>query len=474
VVTKQAVTTWDTATGKPVGATTVPEHLYEKPWCRFSPDGRYALMVRAGVKDDSFVVWDVAAARPLHTIPFPGQPHGLIPAFSADSTRLALRLLDPTPAITVREVTTGKEVASFRLGKLEHPSELFFADGGQTLIVTGKRTVGYRLPDGAERFAWTMDPEQSKTNMGVGVVGGGGGFMQEADRLAWRTIMVTPDGTLAACVLSAGWGPDAKLPDRLALCDARTGKVIRRWGDSGRQSNGYEVLAFSPDGRLLATSDKYDVHVWEIATGKKVRTFRGHRNEIESLTFSGNGRRLASAAHDSTVLVWDLSGQAKPDADLWADLASDDPAAAYAAVGRLADAADDVTLPLLKKHLRPVTAADAERIRRLIAELDSDEFRTREKAFKTLFDLGPEAKPALQAARAKASSAETTMRLDQLLATLVGPPSAGESRRTGRALAVLEWKGTPGAVGLLKELAAGAEGWLTAEGRASLRRAEGR
>jgi len=373
--------------------------------------------------------------------------------------------------VTVRDLKTGREVAGLRLPKLDQPSELFFADGGQTLVVTGKRTVGYRLADGAERFAWTMDPEPSKTNLGAGVVGGGGGFMQESDRLAWRTILVSPDGSLAACVLSAGWGPDARLPDRLALCDTRTGKVIRRWGDSGRQSNGYEVLAFSPDGRLLASSEKYDVHVWEVATGKKVRTFRGHRNEIESLSFSGNGRRLASAAHDSTVLVWDLSGPSKGDpADGWADLASDDPATAYAAVGRLADAADDVTIPLLKKHLRPMTAADAERIRKLIAELDSDEFRTREKAFKALFDLGLEAKPALQAARAKASSAESARRLDQLLATLVGPPSAGESRRTGRALAVLEWKGTPGAVGLLKELAAGADGWLTAEATAAVGR----
>jgi RNA polymerase sigma factor (sigma-70 family) len=487
-VANRAVTTWDLTTGRPLTSVAVPEHLYEKPWCRFSPDGRYAVMVRGGDLGGSVVVWDVAAAKVLHTIPVRGETHYVQTVFSEDSTRLAVWLpgyppphvysgpvpiLPPT--ITVRDLKTGSEVANVKLLKVESRGPMFFADRGQTLIVTGKRTVGYRLPDGAERFAWTMDPERSKTDMGVGVVGGGGGFMQESDRLAWRTILVTPDGSLAACVLSAGWAPDAKLPDRLALCDVRTGKVIRRWGDSGRQSNGYEVLAFSPDGRLLASSDKYDVHVWEVATGKRVRTFRGHRNEIESLKFSGNGRRLASAAHDSTVLVWDVSGPSKGDpAEWWTDLASDDPAIAYAAVGKLADAADDVTIPLLKKHLHPVTTADAERTWKLITELDSDEFKTHEKAFKALFDLGLEAKPALQVARSRSPSAETVSRLDQLLANLAGPPSAGESLRTGRALAVLEAKGTPEAVELLKDLAVGRLGWLTAEARAAVRRMEGR
>jgi hypothetical protein len=234
----------------------------------------------------------------------------------------------------------------------------------------------------------------------------------------------------------------------------------------------FEVLSFSADGRLVASSDVYDVHLWEAATARKVRTLRGHRGEMEALAFSGNGRRLASASWDSTVLIWDLSADGPADPDrCWTDLASADAPTAWAAVWRLADADDEVTIPLLRKHLRPVTTAEAERIGKLVADLDSDEFRVRDRAFKELSDLGHAARAALRAARDRKPSAEMAERLDRLLAKLVGPPSAGESLRTWRAVAVLEAKRSPAARALLAELAAGADGFLTAEAKSALARA---
>jgi hypothetical protein len=234
------------------------------------------------------------------------------------------------------------------------------------------------------------------------------------------------------------------------------------------------VLAFSADGRLLASSDNYVVRVWEVATGKEVRVFRGHQNEIENLAFSGNGRRLASSSHDSTVLVWDLSASSVAEGDpaaWWASLSSADSAKAYESVWRMADAADDVGVPLLRKHLRPATAADLQKIDKAVAELDSDEFRVRDRAFKELSDLGQIAGAALRDALAKTSSAEARNRIEQLLARIVGPPSSGELLRTMRALAVLESKGTPAAKEFLRELADGAPGaWLTQEAKAALQR----
>jgi WD40 repeat protein len=127
---------------------------------------------------------------------------------------------------------------------------------------------------------------------------------------------------LIACILDGGFGREP-VPERIALFDTRTGKLLRRWNDSGKPSRDYERMAFSPDGQLLASSDGFDVHLWETATGREIRAFRGHRGEFISLTFSGDSRRLASTSWDSTVLIWDLAGPPTSEnlEKCWTDLA---------------------------------------------------------------------------------------------------------------------------------------------------------
>ena len=81
------------------------------------------------------------------------------------------------------------------------------------------------------------------------------------------------------------------------VADARTGKVLRRWSDSGKNARGFEAVTFSDDGRLCASSDGDAVHVWEVATCAKVHTFRGHLDEIGSLSFSAYS--TSSATHQA-------------------------------------------------------------------------------------------------------------------------------------------------------------------------------
>jgi RNA polymerase sigma factor (sigma-70 family) len=465
-----SISTWDGTTGRRLRSFDLPSFPQTDPDRAYSPDGRYALSFAGDLQRLEVLVWDVAAGRRLHTLAPPGPSH-VTTAFAPDSSRFATWHSGKEPVVRLWDVATGREVGSFPETKAGWPGRLAFAPDGKTLMVAGRRTVGYDVATGRELFSWRMKPLPSQG----GKFAVGGVTPSEDDRVAWRTLAVSPDGTLAACVLSGGDFNRERLPNRVLLCDARTGQVLRRCDDSGIPSRGFEELAFSADSRLLASSDGDAVHVWEAATAGAVCTFRGHRGEVRALAFSGDGRRLASGGEDSTVLVWDVTLPSPPAGDVgekevaawWADLAGADAGRAYAAVWRLAEVPGE-SVPFLHRRLHPVTEADEKQVRQDIADLDSDTFAVRQKALRELEGLGVAAAPALREARARDVSPEVRRRLEQLLEGASSGPLSGEPLRAVRALAVLEHAGTPEARRLVRELADGAPGaWLTQEARAA-------
>jgi WD40 repeat protein/tRNA A-37 threonylcarbamoyl transferase component Bud32 len=68
------------------------------------------------------------------------------------------------------------------------------------------------------------------------------------------------------------------------------------------------AVAFSPDDRLLASAsaDK-KLKLWDVVSGKEVRTLDGHTDRVIGVAFSPDGRRLASAGTDRTVRLWDAA-----------------------------------------------------------------------------------------------------------------------------------------------------------------------
>jgi WD40 repeat protein len=347
---------WDVATGQP--RHTLPGHSDAISSVTFSPDGS---LLASGSRDTSIILWDAATGnrrgKPLKD--HIDRVNAVV--FSPDGKTLASGSTDTR--IILWDIATGK---GNRLANLQPAiqSLAFSPDGA--LLVPGTKN-GIILIDMATGKGTSLPGHRGSVNSVA--------FSPDGNRLAsgsddqsvilWST---TARHKLAdpladyprATAVSVAFNPEGKLAlgswsNGVALWDFATNKVkyltdqktsvysiafspVRdhnrlAWGvnsgavflwdvNAGQQigdplighSARITSLAFSPDGKILASASRdKSIILWDVNTGKpRIGPLLGHEDVITSLAFSPDGSTLASGSWDKSVILWDVAtGQSK-------------------------------------------------------------------------------------------------------------------------------------------------------------------
>jgi WD40 repeat protein/serine/threonine protein kinase len=260
----------------------------------FSPDGKLLAtaddQTQSLTREGKVAIWDAQTGKELITLL---KVFGAKVVFSPDGKRLATAVPGD---VKVWDAQSGKELLSLKGG-----SVVAFSPDGKRLV-TGSPAGpdggwGAKLGDAQTIKLWDAQTGKELATF-------------EGYKVRLQSVAFSPDGTLLATLgtVLEGEGRQSRQVSTLKVRDAQTGKehFTHKLAYSGGFGPFFPVtsVAFSPDGRRLASHTHEAVKVWNAQTGEELLTLKG-QSGVNCVAFSPDGKRLVSTASDETVKVWD-------------------------------------------------------------------------------------------------------------------------------------------------------------------------
>jgi WD40 repeat protein len=357
---------WDTISGRLIR--TFKDHSEPVSSVAFSPDGK-RLLSGSHAPDATLKLWDATSGDLIRTIQGEVAPV-ISAALSSDGTRLltgsadnTVRLWDAASGELIRAIAghsrpvtsvavspDGKRLLS---GSRDKTLKLWDAFSGR-LIFEGQHTTEEHGSVGAVAFSrdgtrlysggygkltlWHATSGQrirtfkdKDTDFGVLAISpdgrhltsySSGDSLKLLDADNGRVIRTLALGDLAS-PSSVAFSPDGKRLlaaglDMLRLWDLGSGKLLRTFHGGNENFIGATIsifegagsVAFSSDGRRLLSGSEYAVKLWDAATGRLLRTFEGHSGHVFSVALLPDRKRLISGSEDGTIRIWNVESGA--------------------------------------------------------------------------------------------------------------------------------------------------------------------